>query len=105
MLLVSPTSIRLIEPPVRRDAAGPSNDPLQPHDVISGKVTTLKGAVDAASQLDSRVTVEKGAVIENSVIRGPAIIGEYSSTTWVPPDFVCTVDPYLNLVLQPRRKR
>jgi N-methylhydantoinase A len=33
-------------------------------------------------------------------IKGPAIIGEYSSTTLVPPDFVCRVDRYLNLVLE-----
>jgi N-methylhydantoinase A len=33
-------------------------------------------------------------------IKGPAVIGEYSSTTLVPPDFVCTVDRYLNLVLE-----
>src|SRR5262249_13123951 len=29
------------------------------------------------------------------VITGPAIIGEYSSTTLVPPDCRCAVDPYL----------
>jgi N-methylhydantoinase A len=34
------------------------------------------------------------------VVRGPAIIGEYSSTTLVPPDFVCKVDACLNLVLE-----
>jgi N-methylhydantoinase A len=34
------------------------------------------------------------------VINGPAIIGEYSSTTLVPPDFRCVVDGYLNLVLE-----
>jgi len=34
------------------------------------------------------------------VIRGPAIIGEYSSTTLVPPGFSCKVDAHLNLVLQ-----
>jgi len=33
-------------------------------------------------------------------IDGPAIIGEYSSTTLVPPDFRCTIDEYLNLVLE-----
>jgi hypothetical protein len=33
------------------------------------------------------------------VIHGPAIIGEYSSTTLVPKDFRCEVDAYLNLVL------
>jgi N-methylhydantoinase A len=34
------------------------------------------------------------------VIKGPAIIGEYSSTTLVPPDFVCNVDAFGNLVLR-----
>lgn len=36
----------------------------------------IDGTVDAASKLDPRVTIEKGAVVENSVIRGPTIIGE-----------------------------
>ncbi len=35
----------------------------------------IRGTVDAESQVDSRVTVEEGAEIINSVIRGPAIIG------------------------------
>jgi N-methylhydantoinase A len=33
------------------------------------------------------------------MIHGPAIIGEYSSTTLVPPDFSCKVDAHLNLVI------
>lgn len=32
-------------------------------------------------------------------IRGPAIVGEYSATTVVPPGFFCDVDRYGNLVL------
>jgi len=32
---------------------------------------------------------------------GPAMVLEYSSTTVVPPDFVCQVDEFLNLVLSP----
>jgi glucose-1-phosphate thymidylyltransferase len=40
---------------------------LQPH---------IQGYVDRDSQVDSRVTVERGAEIINSVIRGPAIIGQ-----------------------------
>jgi N-methylhydantoinase A/oxoprolinase/acetone carboxylase beta subunit len=32
-------------------------------------------------------------------VRGPAIIGEYSSTTYVPPEFDCEVDAYDNLIL------
>jgi len=35
-----------------------------------------------------------------STIAGPAIIGEYSSTTVVPPGFRCTVDGYSNLLLE-----
>ena len=36
----------------------------------------ITGYVDRESEVDSRVTVEKGAEIINSVVRGPAIIGE-----------------------------
>jgi N-methylhydantoinase A len=35
-------------------------------------------------------------------IKGPAIVGEYSSTTLIPSDFVCRVDAFLNLVLEKR---
>ncbi len=35
-------------------------------------------------------------------LAGPAIIGEYSSTTVVPPGFRCTVDGYSNLVVEPQ---
>ena len=37
------------------------------------------------------------------LIKGPAIIGEYSATTLVPPDFVCEVDAFGNLVLRQAR--
>jgi N-methylhydantoinase A len=33
--------------------------------------------------------------------RGPAVVTEYTSTTVVPPDYVCRVDEYRNLVLKP----
>ncbi|MGH9431924.1 MAG: hydantoinase/oxoprolinase family protein, partial [Terriglobia bacterium] len=33
-------------------------------------------------------------------IRGPAVITEYSSTTVIPPDYECRVDPFLNLGLE-----
>lgn len=36
----------------------------------------ILGSVDGASSVDARVTIERGAQIINSVIRGPAIIGE-----------------------------
>jgi glucose-1-phosphate thymidylyltransferase len=36
----------------------------------------ISGEVDPTSQVDGRVVIEAGAVIERSTIRGPAIIGE-----------------------------
>jgi N-methylhydantoinase A len=48
----------------------------------------------------------KAAIYDRSVlgyghmISGPAIIGEYSSTTLVPPYYRCDVDPYLNLIIR-----
>ncbi len=36
----------------------------------------ISGYVDRDSEVDSRVTIEKGAEIVNSIIRGPTIIGE-----------------------------
>ena len=36
----------------------------------------VEGYVDRSSEVDGRVTIEKGAEVINSVIRGPAIIGE-----------------------------
>lgn len=36
----------------------------------------MEGSVDETSKINGQVIVEKGAVIKNSIIRGPAIIGE-----------------------------
>jgi N-methylhydantoinase A len=43
---------------------------------------------------------DRAALRHGHQIHGPAIIGEYSSTTLVPPGFRCVVDAYLNLVLE-----
>ena len=40
---------------------------------IEGKI---EGSVDETSKINGQVIVEKGTVIKNSIIRGPAIIGE-----------------------------
>jgi N-methylhydantoinase A len=42
---------------------------------------------------------DRAALTHGQRIKGPAIIGEYSSTTLVPIGFDCAVDAYLNLVL------
>lgn len=44
--------------------------------VLDELVPRIDGYVDRDSEVDSRVTVEEGAEIINSVVRGPAIIGE-----------------------------
>ncbi len=43
--------------------------------VLEELVPEIRGSVDADSEVDMRVTVEEGAEIINSVVRGPAIIG------------------------------
>jgi N-methylhydantoinase A len=43
---------------------------------------------------------DRDSLRHGHVVQGPAIIGEYSSTTLVPPDFVCRVDAHLNLVMR-----
>jgi glucose-1-phosphate thymidylyltransferase len=45
--------------------------------VLEEVTPRIEGQVDAASKVDSRVTVEKGAEIINSTVRGPTIIGEH----------------------------
>ncbi len=44
--------------------------------VLEELTPQIEGYVDRDSKVDGRVTVEKGAEIANSVIRGPTIIGE-----------------------------
>jgi N-methylhydantoinase A len=33
-------------------------------------------------------------------LRGPALVAEYSSTTWVPPGWVAQVDRFFNLRME-----
>ncbi len=58
-------------------------DTGKPHDMLEANgyvleelTPKIEGYVDRSSEVDARVTVEKGAEIINSVIRGPAIIGK-----------------------------
>ena len=44
--------------------------------VLEELAPCIEGYVDRDSQVDSRVTIEQGAEIINSVVRGPAIVGE-----------------------------
>jgi N-methylhydantoinase A len=40
-----------------------------------------------------------------NLLEGPCVVLEYSSTTYVPADFQGRVDRWLNLILEPRKKR
>jgi glucose-1-phosphate thymidylyltransferase len=58
-------------------------DTGQPGDMLEANSKVLdelepriEGYIDRDSEVDSRVTIEEGAEIINSVVRGPAIIGE-----------------------------
>jgi glucose-1-phosphate thymidylyltransferase len=56
---------------------GKINDMLEANSLVLEELTpTIQGYIDRDSEVDSRVTVEQGAEIINSVVRGPAIIGK-----------------------------
>jgi glucose-1-phosphate thymidylyltransferase len=56
---------------------GRPDDMLNANSLALDELTPeIRGSVDAKSKVDSRVTVEQGAEVINSTIRGPAIIGE-----------------------------
>jgi glucose-1-phosphate thymidylyltransferase len=58
---------------------GAPGDMLEANSLVLEELSPyIQGYVDRASEVDSRVTIETGAEIINSVIRGPAIIGEES---------------------------
>ena len=56
---------------------GKQKDIIEANSFVLAELTpNLQGSIDEHSHVDSRVTVEAGAQIVNSVIHGPSIIGE-----------------------------
>jgi glucose-1-phosphate thymidylyltransferase len=56
---------------------GKADDMLKANSLVLEELTpVVEGYVDRDSEVDSRVTVEEGAEIINSVVRGPTIIGK-----------------------------
>ncbi|MCG3210848.1 MAG: Bifunctional protein GlmU [Anaerolineae bacterium] len=56
---------------------GRPGEMLEANSLVLEELTPkIEGYVDRDSEVDSRVTIEKGAEIINSVVRGPAIIGQ-----------------------------
>jgi N-methylhydantoinase A len=76
----------------RRQKAGPARQAqaarIKTKPVWFGSKTHLTGVY------------ERQRLAAGALIKGPAVIVEYSATTVVPPDFTCKVDEYLNLVLR-----
>ncbi|MFC1718137.1 hydantoinase/oxoprolinase family protein [Candidatus Poribacteria bacterium] len=71
----------------------------------------IRGADPSAALLYKRQAMISGKAYEVSVydrerllhgnvINGPAIVAEYSATTLIPPDLVCQVDEYSNLLIR-----
>lgn len=55
---------------------GRPGDMLEANSLVLEELTpTVEGYIDRDSEVDSRVTIEHGAEVINSVVRGPAIIG------------------------------
>jgi glucose-1-phosphate thymidylyltransferase len=58
---------------------GAPGDMLSANDLVLEEITyNVEGYVDRDSKVDHRVTIQRGAEIINSTVRGPAIIGEYA---------------------------
>jgi glucose-1-phosphate thymidylyltransferase len=58
---------------------GRPGDLLEANDLVLEEIQhVIEGYVDRDSQVDRRVTIQRGAEVINSIIRGPAIIGENS---------------------------
>ena len=56
---------------------GRPGDMLEANSLVLEELTPkIEGSIDAGSEVDGRVTIQRGAEIIDSVIRGPAIIGE-----------------------------
>jgi glucose-1-phosphate thymidylyltransferase len=55
---------------------GRAGDMLTANSLVLEELTpVIEGIIDADSEVDTRVTIEAGAEVVNSVLRGPAIIG------------------------------
>lgn len=83
-----------LKPRLRRTGpAGVTSVPLR-------KVRAYFGTGPATTAVYRRDDLDAGTAIS-----GPAIITEYSSTTLIPAQWAARVDPWLNLIIEPRRHR
>ncbi len=90
--------VRLIgltpKPAIPRMPSGPAD----PRRALAGRRRAWFGGHAVMTTLYRREDLRAG-----NVVRGPAIISEYSATTLVPPGWRARVDAYENLILVPTR--
>ncbi|HMD84748.1 MAG TPA: hydantoinase/oxoprolinase family protein [Terriglobia bacterium] len=87
--------LRLVIPtPKSRWRARKSGPPRQAQEALLKTKPVWFGSKPHSTGIYERRRLAPGAVL-----RGPAVIVEYSATTVVPPDFACEVDQHMNLVI------
>jgi N-methylhydantoinase A len=69
-----------------------------PKDAVIDKTNVLFSGVMCATTI-----YDRGKLHAGNLLFGPAIVTEYSATTAIPPLWAGRVDPYGNLILEPRR--
>ena len=88
---------------LRLRAIGPIEKPdLKPipqgADDPSDALTAVRELLYGGERLKVRI-YDRGRLLSNNLIDGPAIITDYSGTTFIPPEFICRVDRFGNLII------
>lgn len=89
-----------------RGSARYGSQPLPRHELSSeeppmGAMIQEKQVTFGGDPLPTRFYL-RGRLKAGNYIPGPAVILEYSATTLVPPDFEARIDPFLNIIIEPR---
>ncbi len=80
-----------VEKPELRPISPGTDDP-------SDALTAVRELIYRGERLEVRI-YDRRRLLPNNLIEGPAIITEYSGTTFIPPEFICRVDRFGNLII------
>jgi N-methylhydantoinase A len=92
---------------IRARFAGRTPNPVLPKlkqggsDSSAARVSTAR--VSIHGRLKRTPIYSRSALLAGNRISGPAVVTEYSATTFIPPDWRGRVDPDGNLILEPRQ--
>ena len=84
-------AIRAVEKLDLRSISSGTDDP-------SDALMAVRKLLYRGEQLEVGIYDRRG-LLPNNLIEGPAIITEYSGTTFIPPKFTCKVDRFGNLII------